>query len=116
MEKYKIKKGADISHLNIEMREALPIMASVYEKYGYELTVTSANDGRHMPGSKHYTNDAVDLRIWGMKDAGFLKIIANELQIALDNFIQGFQVVIERDHYHVEWDPTNWYPQRRFKL
>lgn len=116
MEKYKIKKGADISHLNVEMREALPIMASIYAKYGYLMTITSGNDGRHMKTSKHYTNDAVDLRIWGLEDAGFLKIIANELQIALDNFTQGFQVVIERDHYHVEFDPKNWKPQRRFKL
>jgi len=116
MEKYKIKKGADISHLNIEMREALPIMASIYAKYGYLMTITSGNDGNHMRGSKHYINDAVDLRIWGIEDAGFLKIIGNEMQEMLDLHKSGYQVVIEGDHYHVEWDPKNWRPQRRFKL
>lgn len=116
MKNYTIKEGAKVEHLNKEILGALAVMAAIYNKYGYSMVVTSGNDGRHMKSSKHYTNDAVDLRIWGLEDAGFLKIIANELQIALDNFIQGFQVVIESDHYHVEFDPKNWYPQRRFKL
>lgn len=116
MIKYKIKRGAKVDSLNKEIRGALMVIAAIYEKYGYHMVVTSGNDGKHMKSSKHYTNDAVDLRIWGLEDAGFLKIIANELQIALDNFIQGFQVVIECDHYHVEFDPKNWKPQRRFKL
>jgi len=116
MEKYKVKKGADISNLNVEMREALPIMASIYDKYGYSMTITSGNDGKHMSGSKHYINDAVDLRIWGIVEDGFLQIIGNEMQEMLDLHKSGYQVVIEDDHYHVEWDPKNWYPQRRFKL
>jgi len=114
--KYKVKESAKVQNLNKEIKGALMVMAAIYSKYGFEMVITSGNDGRHMKTSKHYTNDAVDLRIWGLEDSGFLKIIANELQIALDNFIQGFQVVIESDHYHVEWDPKNWKPQRRFKL
>ena len=116
MEKFKVKKGADISQLNVEMREALQIMAAIYEKYGYQMTITSGNDGKHMSGSKHYVNNAVDLRIWGIAEDGFLQIIGNEMQEMLDLHKSGYQVVIESDHYHVEFDPKNWYPQRRFKL
>ena len=116
MIKINVKKGVDISKLHVQMREALPIMASIYDKYGYSFWITSANDGKHMKGSKHYDDDAVDSRTWGIVAAGFLYIIGNEMQEMLDLHCSGYQVVIEDDHYHVEWDPKNWKPQRHFKL
>jgi len=64
---------------------------------------TSANDSTHMPGSKHYSNEAFDIRT---KNAiGGLDVIkqwAKNIQIELGS---DYDVVIEKDHLHLEFDP-----------
>lgn len=114
MAKYKVKGGANIGGLGVEMKQAISVVANIYKKYGYTLCITAGTDGKHMSGSKHYEGNAIDCRIWGLKEAGFFKIIPNDLQEALDDFKSGYQVVIEGDHYHIEWDPKNWKPNRHF--
>ena len=34
--------------------------STVYERLGYELIITSAADGKHMPGSLHYEGKALE--------------------------------------------------------
>lgn len=64
-----------------------------------ELLVTSARDGKHMDGSKHYTGEAVDLRSRNLPDAVSMR---NQLQHELG---PDFDVILERDHIHIEYDP-----------
>lgn len=65
--------------------------------------VTSMNDSTHMAGSKHYTDEAADLRIQGL-DAATVKRWASAIRARLGS---DYQVIIEKDHIHVEFDPKN---------
>jgi hypothetical protein len=68
--------------------------------------ITSANDGLHMDTSLHYTDRAFDIRvknIIGVADfpeAG--RVWAQKMQHALG---EDYDVLFERDHIHVEYDP-----------
>lgn len=72
----------------------------VYFKHDKRMVITSLNDGKHMQGSKHYEGKAMDLRIWGLESK--LEQVKKELQDALG---KDFDVVLEGDHFHIEYDP-----------
>lgn len=71
------------------------------EIFGREAIVTSGNDGQHMPGSLHYKGLAMDLRT---RDQTHAKItaFATRLQMEIGD---DYDVVVEKDHIHVEYDP-----------
>lgn len=79
---------------------ALAVLACerVYAKQGYDLVVTSVTDGDHKSGSLHHTGCAVDLRLPPL-DA---PLMVGSLRDALG---VEFDVVLETDHIHVEYDP-----------
>lgn len=62
--------------------------------------VTSGRDGKHQKGSKHYTDEALDLRRFHL-EADELAPIVEALQRTLG---KDFDVVIEGDHVHIEYD------------
>jgi hypothetical protein len=65
--------------------------------------VTSANDSVHMRGSRHYTDEALDLRIHGLT-----KIQVAEWAAAIKTRLGlKYDVVVEKDHIHVEYDPKS---------
>jgi hypothetical protein len=67
--------------------------------------ITSANDSIHHPESLHYKNQAYDIRIWniiGSVSAG-ARAWAERMQVALGD---DYDVLLERDHIHIEWDPA----------
>jgi hypothetical protein len=79
----------------------------IYRAYSYDCTITSANDSRHSAKSKHYEGCALDFRT---KDAGMMPIpkhvmddIVQDIKDALNDI--DFDVVLESDHLHVEYDP-----------
>ena len=93
-----IKAGVDISRLNREIRRALPKIQKVLDFYNEELIITSTFEGTHGDGSLHYGNDAVDMRMTRV-ESNFIKgAISQELG-------PDFDVVLEGDHIHVEYDP-----------
>ncbi len=69
--------------------------------FGVDLVVTSARDGKHMIGSKHYEGMALDLRIRDFAK-NEEKTAAKFLQRRLGRH---YDVVLESDHIHVEYDP-----------
>jgi hypothetical protein len=73
----------------------------VYEAagQGHRFMVTSVTDGKHMVGSFHYRGLAVDLRL---PEAHLASKVAQDLSQALGN---EFDVVFEKDHIHIEYDP-----------
>ena len=65
--------------------------------------VTSANDSVHMRGSRHYTDEALDIRITGLTKAQVAEWAA-AIQTRLG---RNFQAIVEKDHIHVEYDPKS---------
>lgn len=93
-----IKPGVDISRLNRGIRRALNIVNDVFYNRGLEAVITSTYEGNHSPGSLHYANDAFDVRWPGDNFKG----LDSEIRVRLGN---AFDVVMERDHIHIEHDP-----------
>jgi len=77
---------------------------NLYLSYGVKggVVITSVTDGKHKEGSRHYTGDAIDIRIWNLpEDVSYLQA-SSDLRSLLDD---DYDVVLESDHIHVEWDP-----------
>ena len=99
----KIKHGVLIGNIRPQMALALPIIASVYDFHAAtELVVTSAQDGNHMKGSKHYSGEAMDLRIWQFQTEAKQRQVVEMLKDCLG---ENYDVVLESTHIHVEYDP-----------
>ena len=96
-----IKPGVRLLGLQPQMTVALSVAESVYARYGAECVLTSAVDGNHSRASLHYKGYAVDLRIWNVPQSKRPTLV-NDLREALGT---EYDVILERDHIHVEWDP-----------
>lgn len=102
-----IKKGASVVKLTPQCVLAMCVTESVYNRHELELTITSAFDGKHMEGSKHYSGEAFDGRTHNVPRAE-LPILVAEVRGALG---PEYDVVLEaegtdNEHIHVEYDPT----------
>lgn len=67
--------------------------------------VTSANDGKHMTNSRHFSNKAFDIRIRNIKGSRVqqeAKAWAARIKTILG---ADYDIVVESDHLHVELDP-----------
>lgn len=97
-----LKIGANIDLLHPKLRSRFDDIDSVFKKYSnVEGVITSGNDSRHSVGSLHYKWKAIDLRVWYVsKDK--LNLLVEELQEKLGH---EFDVVLEIDHIHIEYDP-----------
>lgn len=97
----KTKNESVKMNLKKEMSSVIPMIETyckAVEGESYEITVTSAKDGKHMRKSKHYTGEAIDIRTRDMK---YKQIVKNVLQLVLEPC---FDVVLESDHIHIEYD------------
>lgn len=81
-----------------KMLQAADLAYSLVEK---PCVVTSGRDGQHQVNSKHYTDEALDLRRFHLKREE-LDTVVQSLQRTLG---EDFDVVIEPTHVHVEYDP-----------
>lgn len=69
-----------------------------------ELVITSMNDGNHAKLSRHYTNEAVDIRSHNMPDIEFKQDFVKEFEAHLG---AKFRVLLEdvgtlNEHIHVQ--------------
>lgn len=100
-----LKNGVCPKMIRPELLLALNIANKVWEKNSQDLVVTSLNDGEHSRGSLHYCGQAADLRTRYFTEE--VKImVADDLINALGRHT-GYDVVIEKDHIHIEWHPKN---------
>jgi hypothetical protein len=89
------------------MFHAAIVAEAIYKQYGAELVITSANDAHtvHGGGNKkktlHDDGLALDLRTYNL--GGREAMVAAELARQLG---PEFDVVLEKDHIHMEYDPT----------
>lgn len=109
-------KSDVVLDLSRTMVKALPAIERAHTKIGIKrgAFITSGKDGEHMKGSKHHwesddplPSDAVDVRT---KD--LTKSQTEQLSESLTAELNGpklrrpFDVVVEVDHIHIEYDPT----------
>ena len=96
-----IKNGVDLRGLSPQMALAYTIACRCYGQY--DCVITSANDSKHGPNSLHYKGQALDLRTRHLNGQG-LQAVYLKLKESLG---EQFDVVLESDHIHVEWDPKD---------
>ena len=65
--------------------------------------VTSGTDGQHGKYSKHYVGQALDFRTRDIK----LELRPTLVKMVKEALGQDFDVVLESDHLHVEYDPKD---------
>lgn len=68
------------------------------EGENYIMTITSGNDGIHMRGSKHYSNEAIDIRKFDMKNPA---VVTEEIKEYLG---KDYDVILKKTHIHIEYD------------
>jgi len=99
-----IKEGVKLKGVQPETVLAMGVCDAVYKQMGFpsgEVTITSVMDGQHMPGSLHYKGLAFDFRTRDLQDWEKDTLVKNlRLRLGLE-----YDVVLEPDHGHVEFDP-----------
>ena len=98
-----IKLGCQFKRFTPQLADFIYAVCRAWDLYIPSVTpvITSANDGQHMDGSKHYLDKAWDLRIRNL-EAGMIEEIARMLRVDLG---KDWDIVVEKDHLHVEYDP-----------
>jgi hypothetical protein len=102
----KVKAGVDRSAVIIAAvaNEARRLPAGAPK----DVVVTSVNDGTHMPGSKHYTDEAVDVRSKNFPNRETKDIFVQRVLTRLGSDYQGFIEAegTANEHFHFEYDPS----------
>lgn len=104
MKPLKIKNGVHINgrHFDHDIRIMLDIARITSPALEDDTVwVTSANDSKHMTTSKHYSNEAFDIRTRNLINSEDAKIWVFRMQ---ENLGDDYDVVLERDHLHLEKD------------
>lgn len=96
-------KDASVNLVGMDGRLWLAALAFdeiLRKDYASELVITSAHDGKHMDGSLHYVGRAIDVRTWACK--GYEADVIDKAKAALGH---DYDIVLEADHIHCEYDP-----------
>lgn len=85
-----------------------------------ELVITSINDGVHGEKSRHYTDEAIDIRSKNFPDLELKKVFRRKLEHHLNNFYVAaisnrFRVLLEdvgepNEHFHIQVKKGMKYP------
>ena len=73
--------------------------AHILAPSGYELTITSACDGKHKENSKHYKGKAIDFRIRDFPES--VEVWARRLQNRLGD---EYFILLESTHLHCQFN------------
>lgn len=77
----------------------------------FDLIVTSGNDSTHKEGSKHYVDQALDLRSWSFPEGtheGVRWVLERALNSAPVPPVP-FRVLFEGDHFHCQVAKGHWW-------
>ena len=98
----KLKDGVRMSGVQQETVVAMMIANHVFiQQKKTQMVITSVMDGKHMPNSLHYTGFAFDIRTRDLIVRDILTHV-KEIRAALG---KEYDVVLESDHIHIEYDP-----------
>lgn len=103
-----LKDGVTQQGVHPSIWYAIGLAEAVYKTNGLRLVITSLTDGEHMKDSLHYSGRAVDLRTRNVP-TDMLKSLYGSLVNILNPM--GYDVILEADHLHIEFDPKpgeNW--------
>lgn len=95
------KADVDLTDVSWRMFFASLLLEPLFLTYGAELVITSGRDGTHKQDSKHYEGLALDYRTRDLH--GMETELAGRALALLSPL--GYDVVLEKDHLHVEYDP-----------
>jgi len=96
-----IKPGAKVNGIQPEMIIALMVANDVYSKYDTPCGITEGTGGKHGTGSLHYVGLAIDIRTRNIV-GGKEEFIAQQIRV---NLGEQYDVVLESDHIHIEFQP-----------
>jgi hypothetical protein len=104
----KLKPGLKFGNSIVAICFAAAIVNSIYEKHGVECVITSVNDGKHKDDSKHYSDEAFDVRTKNIYTDAIKKRMVQEIK---DSLGENFDVILEgegtaNEHLHIEYDPS----------
>jgi hypothetical protein len=104
---FSIKPGV-FGTLKDIMNPALTAVQQVWYNNGLAApTITSIEDGEHMPNSKHYTGEAFDIRLNDIAGAIHSELAREVQAVAGDAYdVLHEYHGTERDHLHIEFDPN----------
>ena len=106
-----LKRGVKIEGIKPECILGIISVNAYFEKHNVDFWITSVKDGKHGENSLHYGGYAFDVRIRNLDgvDGSFSSediVLANVYAKELAELLGGlFDVVVESDHIHVEYDP-----------
>ena len=96
------KDGVKVDGVKKETIELMLLLNGYFvAQVGKPFVVTSCTDGKHMKGSKHYSGYAIDIRTRHLSVCE----INNLLAWFKTHHDKEFDMVVEKDHIHVEYDP-----------
>lgn len=81
--------------------EILTAAEAVFTRFSVPVVVTSGTDGQHSKQSKHYSGEALDLRISHLEPESIQPIVKGLKELLGKHF----DIVLEVDHIHIEYDP-----------
>jgi len=96
-----LKVGVKMHLLQPQIVLAILACNDVFKEFGYDCIVTSLSDGVHRPDSLHYRGCAVDFRIKPVR-LTHVDALVSRIRQSLG---ADFDVLLEVDHLHVEYDP-----------
>ena len=102
---FQIKPGVSIKDVRPETVLGMMIAGHVLLDHGVPFVLTSVSDGIHGAGSLHYNGLAFDCRLpsrYVGEMHGIDRRIRDELADVLGD---EWDVVLEKDHLHIEFDP-----------
>ena len=100
----KLKSGVSMNGVKPELVLGLQVALGYFSSCGInDMVITSLVDGKHSTGSLHYVGYAADLRIWAINEEDLAEFTEG-LAVELGN---EFDVVLEKDHIHMEFQPKN---------
>ena len=100
MKRVVVKPGVVFTEFNDPLLYLIMALIDVGKINNRELVITSATDGKHLKRSLHYKSLALDIRTRDM-EFNEAQLIASDLRKHLG---QKYDVVVEKDHIHVEFD------------
>ena len=102
-----IKEGVKLNGLSVQALLAVQVANSLWHHQwpDLDLVITSGTDSKHGRASKHYIGNAIDLRTHTLPGGSMGEAATRARQWLADALGSEYDVVLESDHIHIEWDP-----------
>lgn len=100
-----IKPGVDLNNLKPEILSTVPVVMNIFSMYGVRPTITSGTDGTHSVKSLHYKGLALDWRTRELPGGSGGETAKEVHQIIKAALGEKYDVVLEKTHIHIEYDP-----------